>query len=267
MCALPLKAQIPVEDYTREISNLKTDNEFHAYWKKIDSIDQLVLLKTKNDKIRDSISIDNMIKTALVYKIHGESVFKSNVSSHIFNLSHNYFGDSNLAFWEVIQASKIYEKDNIKHFYPSYLLECISLNFYGYSFLRQENKYERALRKLNELPNTNIIKELLKAFEKQKRIKSLKQLNIIGTWKYKPSNLWEDNENNVFQIVKLEDDKLYFKKFSQRHGLVLIDEDKSKKILSVENEPFDWKFILYDNGNLELVDETNEILIAYDIAK
>ncbi len=264
---LSINAQIPIEDYTKEINNLKTENDFVAYWKKIDSIDQLVLLKAKDEKIRDSISIDNMIKTALVYKIHGESIFKPNISAHIFNLSHNYFGDSSLVFWPIIKVSKIYEQDNLKHFYPSYVLECISLPIYGYSFLRQDDKYERALKKLDALPDEDIVSALLKAFEKQKRIKRLKPLKVIGTWKYKPSNLWEESENNVFQFVKLEDNKLYFEKFSQRHRLVQMKTIENKKILRVENEPFDWKFVLYDNGNLELVDENNEILIAYDRSK
>ena len=94
-------AQIPIEAYRKEIRALKTEKEISKYWGSLYKIDQEVLLNTPNLKRADSISVSNMIKTALIFDIHGTKGYNINGESaflSIINLSHNHKIYKNLFF-------------------------------------------------------------------------------------------------------------------------------------------------------------------------
>ena len=71
LCTSYALAQIPIEKYKSEISELKTDKDIEEYWSKLHKIDQEILVNTSDSKIADSISVSNMIKTTLIFNIHG----------------------------------------------------------------------------------------------------------------------------------------------------------------------------------------------------
>ena len=258
------RAQIPVERYRTEIERLISFEQKQAYWQKIDSIDQQILVKTKDPKRADSISIDNMIRTALMVEVHGKEVLTPNVYAHVMNLSHNNFGDSQLAFWPIIEASVKMGGGTIEQFYPAYVLESIGLTFYGYSFLRKEHLYSRALERLNICAKAvNVVEDLIKAFDKEKYFKSLKVIQIVGEWNNRAFVNRDDERGFTFKFIKLEDGNLYIKRFDSLHRLIAINQDGNEYHYRVENEPFGWIFKLDAEGDLKLLDEKNEVLIAY----
>jgi len=259
-----LNAQLPVDQYRKDIQSLTTYEEKQAYWKIIDSLDQQVWTKSKTRQERDSISIDNMIRTALMLEIHGKEILTPNVFVHVLNLSHNYFGDSNLAFWPVIKASKEQGGGTIEQFYPAYVLESIGLTFYGFSFLGKDEMYDKALRKLNNYnTNTTVVEDLTNAFETQKHIHSLQQKESVGEWHMREF-AGRDNERGFkFQFLRLEDGQLYLKKFKNLHRLILVNQTNGLTYYRVENEPFGWMFQLDEDGNLKLLNENEDVLIVY----
>jgi len=259
-----LRAQIPVERYRTEIERLISFEQKQAYWQKIDSIDQQILVKTKDAKEADSISIDNMIRTALMVEIHGKDVLTPNVYAHVMNLSHNNFGDSQLAFWPIIEASVKMGGGTIEQFYPAYVLESIGLTFYGYSFLNKEYLYERALQNLNEATKDNkVVYELQEAFTKEKQIKTLEVVENIGEWNMRAFADRDDEKEFTFKFLKLEDGQLYINRFDSLHRLILIEKTDRSHYYKVENEPFGWQFQLNANGELQLLNEKKQVLISY----
>lgn len=255
-------AQIPVENYKQEISNLKTEKEIASYWKKIEKIDQEVLVKTLDIQEADSISTDNMIKTALLFKIHGNNAYKPYNTVPILNLSHNNVCNNQIAFWNIIEQCKnvggIIESFGGK--YPSYQLESISMCFYNYSLYGQDSIYNKLANKMSLLTDKNVVENLLKSYNNTKKTHKLKEVKILSKWYLQPFKNVKEKE--VFELVLMSDNNLYIRKKKRIQKLILISKCKNSKTYRLENEPFDWYYKL-SNGNLSLLDENDKVLIEY----
>ncbi len=263
-------SQIPIQEYRAEIEQLKTDTQVNEYWNDLHKIDQEILVNTKDLKIADSISISNMTKSALIFDIHGTKGYNSKGYSGflpILNLSHNYIGQSQLAYWSIIE--KCAEIGGaIESFggkYPAYQLESVSLTFYNYSLFNQEEKYPILVRKLSEVETLDIIDELLKSFQNQNELRKLSEIAVLNKW-YRQSSKDRIDEGE-FSIIKMSDNNLYLKKYSRIQKLELLKTKKSSKEYRIVNEPFGWKYIYGKDGSLSLIDENNNELISYTLVK
>jgi len=256
-------AQIPIDVYTSEISQLKTRKEIDGYWKNLENLDQNVLLKIENQKKYDSMAVCNLIRTTLMYKIHGSKAHKSNNVTPIINLSHNYNGMSSISFWPIIK--KCSELGGvIKSFggsYPAYELEAISGTYYGYSLFGQEAKYPELIKKLNNKQKNTVIENLLKAFEYQNKLYNLKTNNVLNSWTLQ--SFKDRKENGFFEFVRMSDNSIYLRKHGRLQKLTLVKTKTTSKIYEIENEPFGWYYEYKNNGDLSLYDDKNEVLIEY----
>ncbi|MFC6859322.1 hypothetical protein [Zunongwangia atlantica] len=256
--------QIPTEAYREEIKALKTDDEIADYWKKINELDQKVLVKTEDRFKHDSISVDNMIRTSLLFQIHGNKgyVLSTKTSSTfvpILNLVHNHDAKMNLAFWSLIANEEIIKR--FKKRYPGYTLESLSLSAYDYSLVNQESRYAYLLEKLAEMPaEDDLVKRLERLFLEYKIRKDLEVLDVIGEWQNQAFKSQKTGGN--FQLVKLEDQNFYFLRFESRILLEKIEKDAVDKF-KVSGYPFGWYYTYNDEGELILYDQNDEILIEY----
>ncbi|WP_405377754.1 hypothetical protein [Nonlabens sp. Asnod3-A02] len=263
-------SQIPIKEYRAEIEQLETDAQINEYWNDLHKIDQEILVKTSDLKIADSISISNMIKTSLIFDIHGTKGYNSRGYSGflpILNLSHNYIGQSQIAYWPVIEmCAEI--GGAIESFggkYPAYQLESVSLTFYNYSLYNQEEKYPILVSKLSEIKTLNIADELLKSFKHQNQLRKLSEVAVLNKW-YRQS--FKDRiDEGEFSIVKMSDDNLYLKKYGRIQKLELIKTRAESKTYRIENEPFGWNYVYGNDGSLTLIDEKENQLIKYTLAK
>ncbi|ADF51586.1 hypothetical protein ZPR_1247 [Zunongwangia profunda SM-A87] len=258
-------SQIPTEAYREEIKALKTDDEIADYWKIINELDQEVLLKTEDRFRYDSISVDNMIRTSLLFKIHGNKgyVLISKTSSAILpivNLAHNRDAKINLAYWSLIANEEIIKRFKTSLF-PSYTLESLSLSAYDYSLVNQESRYAYLLEKLAEMPaEDDLVKRLEKLFSEYKITKDLEVLDVIGEWQNQAFKNQKTGGN--FQLVKLADQNFYFLRFDSRILLEKIEKD-AVDIFKVSGYPFGWYYTYNEEGELILYDQNDEILIEY----
>lgn len=253
-----------LETYTSEISELKTEEEKATYWKLLEHLDQVTYLEeTKNVVSGDSISIMNMIRTALMFEVHGTTIYKPNNTVPILNLSHNYYGDSNLAFWPIIQKCKtvggIIESFGGK--FPKYQLEGIALTFYDYSLLANNSEYSQLLKKLNDKTYPKVSTELAKIHKKQMDLIQLEELNLVGTWKRQ--HIKNNDDMGTFELVSMSDNNLYLRRKHRLHQLITISEDEQTTTYKIENEPFGWMYKL-SQGKLSLIDDLNNTLITYN---
>jgi len=261
-------AQIPVDQYRQEILNLKTNEAIKDYWGKLLKIDQEILVKIKGIANQDSLSIDNMIRTALLFEIHGERIYFPNNIVPIMNLSHNYVGSSQIVFWSIIKKCKKVGGviDNFGGSYPAYLLESVGLTIYNYSFFEQNSKYPTALKKLDALTNENVVENLLVAYHDQKKTYKLKEHKVVNEWhKQAFEKLLEDE--GTFSFVKMSDKELYIKLSNRFQKLIPLKSDKNTTIYRIENEPFGWTYAYKKDGSLTLRDENEKTLISYTKAK
>ena len=258
-----VSAQIPVSEYRQEILNLKTDTDFQIYWDKLYKIDQEILVELDDKKKADSLSIDNMIRTALLFEIHGEKVYNSNNVIPIVNLTHNTIGDCQVAFWSILKkCSKVGGViDRLGCKFPTYQLESVGLTFYNYSFLNQESKYPEAVNKMDAATNENVVTNLLNAFENQQKLYSLNEKKVLNEWFAQP--FIDVKEEDTFSFVLMSDDEIYVKKRINIQKLLLIESKNKSKIYRIENEPFGWTYEYGNDGSLTLKDENEKILIEY----
>ncbi|MGS2727212.1 hypothetical protein ACU8DI_11440 [Psychroserpens sp. BH13MA-6] len=263
-------SQIPIQEYRAEIEQLKTDTQVNEYWHDLHKIDQEILVNTSDLKIADSISISNMIKSALIFDIHGTKGYNSKGYSGflpILNLSHNYIGQSQIAYWPIIE--KCAEIGGaIESFggkYPAYQLESVSQTFYNYSLFNQEKKYPILVSKLSEIETLDIIDELLKSFQNQNELRKLSEIAVLNRWY--PQSSKERIDEGEFSIIKMSDNNLYLKKYGRIQKLELLKTKKSSKEYRIVNEPFGWKYVYGEDGSLSLVDEKNNELINYTLIK
>ncbi|WP_298899745.1 hypothetical protein [uncultured Psychroserpens sp.] len=254
-----------LDQYTTEISALKTEQELKNYWKELHDLDQITYLKeTKGHLQGDSISITNMIRTALMFEIHGDDVYTPDNVVPILNFTHNYIGDANLAFWPIIQKCKktggVIESFGGK--FPAYQLEGISITFYDFSLFRQDNKYNALLEKLNNKSyNTTVSETLFKIQEEQKKLAQLEIKDVVGKWHIERMN--NIVEKGFFEFVKMSDNSLYLKRKHRLQKLIPIETTDTYQNYKIENEPFGWTYKL-SNGNLSLLDDKGTTLIDYN---
>lgn len=256
-------AQIPVEEYKKEILSLKTEQEIDNYWTKLHKIDQEILVETASIQAVDSISISNMIRTALLFKIHGKKAYKPTNTVPILNMSHNYIGGCQLAFWPVIEKCKEVGGiiENFGGKFPAYQLEGIALTFYNYSLLGQQAKYEGLLEKLNHLKDNSLVEDLEACFKYQKELQGLREIEVLGKWHLQPfKNVMEEE---FFEFVRMSDESIYIKKRGHIQKLELIEPGEKTKIYRITDEPFGWTYAYGNDGSLVLRDEKKENLIEY----
>jgi hypothetical protein len=263
-------SQIPLEEYRAEIEQLETDTQVNEYWKDLHKIDQEILVNTSDLKIADSISISNMIKTAILFDIHETKGYNSGGYSGflpILNLSHNYIGQSQLAYWSIIEkcAEIGGAIDSFGGKYPAYQLEQVSLTFYYYSLFNQETKYPNLVRKLSKIKTVNIVDELLKSLEYQNELRKLSEVAVLNSWYLQ--NHKDRIDEGEFSIVKMSDDNVYLKKYGRIQKLELIKTGAKSKTYRIENEPFGWNYVYGNDGGLTLIDEKENELINYTLAK
>ncbi|MBP92581.1 MAG: hypothetical protein CMC55_00510 [Flavobacteriaceae bacterium] len=263
-------SQIPIEKFRVEIENLDTEKQISQYWNNLYKVDQEILMNTSDLIVADSISISNMIKTALVLDIHGTKGYNSNGYSGfvpILNLSHNQIGKSQIAYWPIIEKCKEIG-GAIESFggkYPAYQLESVALTFYNYSLFNQEEKYPTLVSKLSEIETVDIVDELLKSFQHQIDLRELSEVEVLNSW-YRQS--FEDRiDESEFSIVKMSDDNLYLKKYGRIQRLELLKTKNKTKEYRIESEPFGWKYQYSEDGSLSLIDEKDKELIKYTQVK
>ncbi|OYQ42936.1 hypothetical protein [Flavobacterium aurantiibacter] len=263
-------SQIPIEEYRREIEQLKTDDIVNEYWNNLYKIDQQILVNTTDLKIADSISISNMIKAALIFDIHGTKGYNSRGISGflpILNFSHNHIGQSQIAYWPIIEkCAKIGGAiENFGGNYPAYQLECLSLTFYNYSLFNQQEKYPILVDKLSEIETVNIVDELLKSFQYQNELRKLSEVGVLNSWYLQ--SFKDHTDEGEFSFVKMSDDNLYLKISGRIQKLELIQTYNKSKIYRLETEPFGWSYIYGNDGSLTLIDENANELIKYTLVK
>lgn len=258
-------SQILVENYKDEIRNLKSDTEFENYWKQLLDIDQNILVNTKDHKKADSISLSLMVRTALLFEIHGDKIFKPNIYLPILNLSHNEIGESSIVFWPIIEkCSKVGGIiDNFGGVFPTYEIECVSLDFYNYSLIEEKNKekYAELREKLNQIKTDNIVTALIESYNYKKKLYTLKEIKSIGKWSLQ--RIKNEILDESFEFIKMSDNNIYIKQNNKIQKLIMFKKHKGVKIFKIENEPFGWNYELLKNGTLFLKDDKNEVLIQY----
>lgn len=263
-------SQIPIEKFRAEIEKLNTEKQISEYWNKLYKIDQEILLSTSDLRRADSISISNMIKTALIFDIHQTKGYNSNGLSGflpIINLSHNQIGKSQIAYWPIIEKCKEIGGaiDNFGGKYPAYQLESVSLTFYNYSLFNQEEKYPILVRKLREIETGDIVDKLLKSFQHQNELRKLNEVAVLNSWHRQSSK--DRTDEGEFSIVKMSDNNIYLKNYGRIQKLELLKAKNKAKEYKIENEPFGWKYIYSEDGSLSLIDEKHNELIKYTLIK
>lgn len=254
-------SQIPVENYKKEISNLKTLEEVGIYWDQLENIDQNVLLKENNTIKYDSISTSLMVRTVLMLALQNEKTFQLYKFVPVLNMSHTNNATSAKLFWPIIEKYKIVIKKVFKD-YPAYPLESIGLNYYGYSLFKQDEIYDRLISKLqSNFSNEKLIEQLLSSHKEFDKIHSLKQVKRLFKWQHQPFK--DVKEDGFFEFVKMSDGKLYLKKsYGVLQKLILTKKKNKFKYYQIEGEPFGWVYRLGKNGSLCLM-ENDTILIEY----
>ncbi|WP_339839079.1 hypothetical protein [uncultured Flavobacterium sp.] len=262
-------SQIEIDKYRTEIGNLDSDIKFVNYWNQLLEIDQNILVNTKDHKKADSISSSLMVRTALLFEIHGDKIYKPTIYLPILNLSHNEIGESSVVFWPIIEkCAKV--GGIIEIFggvFPAYEIECVSLDFYNYSLFEEKNKekYTELREKLNQLKTNNVVTALIESYNYQMQLFTLKEKNSIGKWTLQ--SFKNEILDGSFEFVKMSDNNIYIKQNNKIQKLIMLKKHKGVKIFKIENEPFGWNYELLKNGTLFLKDDKNEVLIQYTKAQ
>lgn len=251
-----------LNDYRKEVSELKTEAEINMYWDKLLKLDQDALEIGKyTTEEHDSISITHMMRTALMLEIHGVKSYKSNNIVPEMHLTHNNYGPSTLAFWPIIKKCVTVRGDAKLIQYPVYQLEAVANNFYGYSVYGENNRHANLLKKLNLIESNSVSKDLYEVLNYQKKIKALDQVKVLGIWQ--KQSFKNIKELGFFEFIELSDSNLYHKQNERLQKLELLEIKSNSKIYRIEKEPFGWSFKLDSNGDLSLIDDENEVLIFY----
>lgn len=251
-----------LDHYTTEILALKTEAEIDAYWDNLQYLDQNALKTGRYSVIeQDSISITHMMRTALMFEIHGVKAYKLNNIVPEMHFTHNNFGPSSLVFWPIIKAC-VKVRGNTKIFdYPAYQLEGITNNFYDYSIYGQKEKYNSLISKLEKIESDKVSHDLMDVLNYQKSLLDLKELKYIGKWfRQQIKGL---NESDYFEFVKMSNGETYCKEGGRLQKLELIKSEKNSISYRIEKEPFGWSYKLKNNGDLSLIDDKETVLINY----
>lgn len=248
--------------YKKEITTLKTEDQIEDYWNKLLKLDQEALKTGKySTKEHDSLNITHMMRTALMFEIHGAKFYNFDNVVPEMHFTHNYFGESKIAFWPLIKKCVNVRGDIKLLQYPEYQLEGVTNTFYDYSIYSDKNKHEFLLNKLNVLESTSVSNDLFEALNYQTSLLELKDSAIIGKWQRQ--QIKGLNENDFFEFVKMSDNLIYYRKNQRIQKLELIKIIENTKFYRVEKEPFGWSFKLEENRDLSLIDENEVVLINY----
>ena len=258
-------SQIEIDKYRTEIANLDSDIKFENYWRQLLDIDQNILVNTRDHKKADSISSSLMVRTALLFEIHGDKVYKPNNLVPILNLSHNNISESSIVFWTILEKCKIVGGmiDTFGGTFPAYQLECVSLDFYNYTLNQKEKEemYPDLRIKLNQIKTNEIVTALIESYNYQKQLYTLKEIKSIGKWSLQ--SFKNEILDESFEFVKMSDNNIYIKQNDKIQKLIMLKKRKGVKIFKIVNEPFGWNYELLKNGTLFLKDDKNEVLIQY----
>ncbi len=260
-----IHAQIPVETYRAEIAQLEDEKEIAAYRDELHRIDQEVLVRLRDPLVVDSLSIDNMIKTALVFEQHqfkGYNIY--NDVTPILNLSHNYTMECKVAFWPVIEMLAANSDGRIMDFggtYPAYPLECVFGTIYDYSVFREKEHYPRYLRKMGLLSDQNTVEKLTAAYDEVKRVSALEEVEELGSW-YSQSIPESIDKNKMNRLVRLSDGELYFNRYNRYYKLSS-ETDGEEYLFKPAVNPMKWYYTLDKNKNLTLFNEAGEVKMKY----
>ena len=256
--------QIPIEQYETEIKALGTEDDIESYWNKLIEIDQNILVHERDVFKSDSISIDLMIRTSLLFQIHDTIGYNrfGNVLP-VLNLTHSKLGYCQLIYWPIIEKCAALGGviSDLGGKFPAYELESISLHFYNYSLFRQEPKYLNLLNALKGKDIDSIVPQLVTSFQNQKYFYKLGEQKVIGRWINQPfTNLKEDSS---FEIILMADGNYYIKQNQRLQKLIETKLKRGIRKYKIENEPFGWVYRMDSHGNLVLLDEKGDILISY----
>lgn len=253
--------QIPVENYKKEISSLKTLEEVSNYWDQLQNIDQNVLIKEKDKIKNDSISTSLMIRTVLLFEYQNEKTYQLYKFVPLLNMSHTRNSTSAKLFWPIIEKYKTVIS-KISDSYPSYPLESIGLNYYGYSLLNQDAIYNNLISKLqNNFSNEKLIQELISSHENFKKIHSYKCIKRLFKWQ--EQRFKDTKEDGFFEFVKMSDKNLYrLNNYGGLQKLIFVQKKDKFKYYQIEGEPFGWLYKLGKDGSLFLMDN-EKVLIEY----
>ena len=144
------------------------------------------------------------------------------------------------------------------------MLESVSLAFYNYSLVNQENIYPKLLSKLEKQEEFLVSEKLFEIYQ-QTNSNSLKIKKVLGKWKKQSfENLTEEG---FFEFVLLSDGAVSVSRDGRFLKLLLKNTSKSEKLYQIENEPFGWQYKLSKEGNLSLLNEDGKVIIAYSKAE
>lgn len=267
-CANTLNAQIPSDLYKRIIASKKSDTEIDKYWNEILRIDQTVLLKESNSSKYDSLSIDNLIKAALMLENHGALRFSDNqIPVPIVNYSHCNFGKANLILWEFMKELNDHEGvyQNYGSNFEAWGLDFIAFNFYGYSVLDQDSLHRKLASQLDDFKSTSTVDDLNSVFEDSKKIRSLKTKKTLGTWKW--SSETPTNSEQKSTVICLKSDNNYYLEFDKSSCPIRLNAkqvSENRIEFSPDGAPFGWIFVLENKKNLSLISDSGELLISYE---
>jgi hypothetical protein len=262
-------AQIPIKTIRKEVKALKTEEKIEAYWTALETLDQKVLMRVKDQRKYDSISISNMVKAYYLWDYYKEIGFikNSNVVP-ILNLSHSAISEANVVYWPILEeyyklGGGIASFGGKNYSYP---LESISLTYFHYSVVKEEQRYPNMLEKLKLAGQVYrpIPDRLNRIFLEQNELRKLTEIESIGSWQIQPFP--DMKEEGCFELLKMSDNNLYLKKHNRIQKLELIQEGNNSKIYRIETEPFGWTYILSEQ-NLKLIDESGQALIEYSVCE
>ncbi|MCC4228983.1 hypothetical protein [Zunongwangia profunda] len=260
-------AQIPLKSYKNNITSYSQDSLIKV-WDSLQYLDQKILLN-ENDVVKyDSISISNMMKSALLINNFGVNQIEKTNIVPAMNFIHSLNYEEGYAYWPII--AKITSSESIQKnmggVYPNHILESFFTTMYNYSLLRTEDGVKmELLKKLNTNLKgsiTTVPDNLLLVYEKLKSREALIIEKELGEWKVQQLKGIEE-ANQSFKLLLMNDSEYYIKIHDRLIPLVFKKEENSGKIFTIKNDIFDW-YYKFDGENLSLFNDKNKLLIKYN---
>lgn len=262
---IDVSAQIPVNEYTQEILALDSEKDLREYWDTLYGLDQDTLMDIEsNVQVYDSISFDNMIRTALLSELKGMEHLNHNGTVPILNYAHTGNAQVSVVFWiEIKMVAGL--GGLINSFgggFPNYQLEAATLNFYDYSVYNQDERYPYLSDRLDAAvtPQKTSVK-LATLFELSKTLRALKEKKIIGKWERQ--SLKNNLNKEHIEIVQMSNNNVYVRFRGRLQELVTKEVNSTNTTYQIKNEPFNGYYSIDNQGNLFLHDQKDAILIEY----
>jgi hypothetical protein len=256
-----------IEEYKAEIDNLKTDSAKQAYWKNLRFLDQQVLIRNYSDStqaLRDSVAIDNMIRSTIMLETHGNSMGLNERSVPLLIFIHNYISKANKNYWaNILLLDSLKLIDDIGGGFPAYPLEGLS-DLYMISFFQPDSLYPYILGKYKQHLEKPSAEKLSEIYYEHKQLIKQKNTDIIGTWVEKP--FFDMELESSITIVKKEDGNYYYE--SGTHDFKYPSKlNKKQNKFYFEDDVLGWYLQIEDNGYLTLRYQTDKIKIEFPIYK